>query len=336
MTKLSIIIPVYNVEMYLSRCIESILSQSFQDYEILLVDDGSSDASGCICDSYALRNDRIKAIHQANQGVSAARNAGLKASCGEFVTFIDSDDEIRPTFLNNFSFDPEIDFEIQGFTINYTYDTSKNKAITPESTRTTSLYGVYAESEYQKTSRGPCCKLFKNEIIQEHRIMFPVGISFGEDAIFVKRYLVHCRGLARSISAADYLYCHRDNQISLTTRQHPAQAIYNAAWLDFQLYEQLEEKLGKMPPHVDADYRHIRTLEFYLSIVTCATEARQFNEKKKFIETAKEEMFQKVKEQDKLPASYKFIHFCLNWFPIGLATSIFNLIFSSKRLSYGK
>lgn len=336
MAKLSIIIPVYNVEMYLQRCIESILSQSFQDYEILLVDDGSTDASGRICDSCALRDGRIKVIHQANQGVSAARNAGLKASRGEFVTFIDSDDEIRPMFLDNFSFDPGIDFEIQGFTINYTYDTSRNKAIAPERTRIASLYEVYAESEYQKTSRGPYCKLFKNEIIRKHQLTFPAGISFGEDAIFVKQYLVNCRGLARSISAADYLYCHRGNQVSLTTRRHPARAIYDAAWLDFRLYEQLEEKLGKMPPHVDADYRHIRALEFYLSIATCATEARPFSEKKKFIGTAKEEMFQKVKGQGKLPASYRLVRFCLNWFPTCLATSIFNLAFSAKRLLHGK
>ena len=327
---------MYNVEMYLPQCIKSILSQSFQDYEIILIDDGSTDTSGQICDSYALRDDRVKALHQTNQGVSTARNAGLKASCGEFVTFIDSDDEIRPTFLNNFSFDPNIDFEIQGFTINYTYDTSKNKVIMPKCTRTTSLYDIYAESEYQKTSRGPVCKLFKNEIIRKHCLTFPIGISFGEDAIFVKRYLIHCQGLARSISAADYLYCHRNNQISLTTRHHPAQAIYDAAWLDFQLYEQLEEKLGKMPPRVDADYRHIRTLEFYLSIVTCATEIRTFKEKTKFIETAKKGMFQKVKEQNKLPSSYKFIYICLNWFPTCLTTSIINLVFSAKHLLHGK
>lgn len=91
---LSIIVPVYNVEQYLSRCIDSILGQTFQDFELILIDDGSSDRSGSICDEYANQDSRIKVIHKKNEGVSIARNKGLDIACGKYITFVDSDDEL--------------------------------------------------------------------------------------------------------------------------------------------------------------------------------------------------------------------------------------------------
>jgi len=88
----SIIIPVYNVEQYLAECVDSILSQTFEDYEVILIDDGSPDRSGAICDEYALRDDRIKVIHKENSGVSDTRNTGMKVAKGEYILFLDSDD----------------------------------------------------------------------------------------------------------------------------------------------------------------------------------------------------------------------------------------------------
>ncbi|WP_455006925.1 glycosyltransferase [Bacteroides finegoldii] len=101
---LSVIVPVYNVEKYLARCIDSILSQSYQSLEIILVDDGSTDSSGQICDTYAAKYRQIKVIHQKNQGLSAARNAALKIARGEYYSFIDSDDVLLPD-----SYSPNMD-----------------------------------------------------------------------------------------------------------------------------------------------------------------------------------------------------------------------------------
>lgn len=97
---LSIIIPVYNVEQYLKECVESILEQSFRDYEIILVDDGSTDSSGQICDAFQKGNDNIKTIHKSNGGLSDARNVGINNAKGEYILFIDSDDYIAPNSLN--------------------------------------------------------------------------------------------------------------------------------------------------------------------------------------------------------------------------------------------
>ena len=96
MTKISVIVPVYKVEKYVGECINSILAQSFKDFELILVDDGSPDKSGEICDSYAKKDNRIKVFHKKNGGVSSARNFGIDKAVGEWLCFIDSDDTILP------------------------------------------------------------------------------------------------------------------------------------------------------------------------------------------------------------------------------------------------
>ena len=98
--KISIIVPVYKVEQYLHRCLDSIVAQTFTDWECILIDDGSPDKSGAICDEYASKDNRFKVIHQENKGVSAARNAGLEAAKGEWIGFVDSDDWIEPNMYD--------------------------------------------------------------------------------------------------------------------------------------------------------------------------------------------------------------------------------------------
>lgn len=100
MKEISVIVPVYNVENYLDQCIQSILNQSFPKFELILINDGSTDRSGEICERYAKKDDRITLIHQENKGLSMARNKGLKVATGEYITFVDSDDSIHSALLN--------------------------------------------------------------------------------------------------------------------------------------------------------------------------------------------------------------------------------------------
>ena len=101
MPVLSIIVPVYNVEQYLGKCLDSIKNQSFKDFEAILIDDGSTDGSGAICDEYAARDNRFKVIHQENKGVSNARNVGLELAIGQYFGLIDADDQIEPDMYEN-------------------------------------------------------------------------------------------------------------------------------------------------------------------------------------------------------------------------------------------
>ena len=96
---ISVIVPVYNVENYLAQCLDSVLAQTYKDLEILLIDDGSTDRSGSICDAYQAKDERIRAFHTANRGLSAARNVGLNCAQGEYVAFVDSDDWIEPEMI---------------------------------------------------------------------------------------------------------------------------------------------------------------------------------------------------------------------------------------------
>ena len=96
---ISVLVPVYNVEKYLRRCIDSILSQTYTDYEIVLVDDGSTDRSGALCDAYAKEHGCIRVIHQENAGLAQVRNVSVAAARGDYITFVDSDDAIEPTYL---------------------------------------------------------------------------------------------------------------------------------------------------------------------------------------------------------------------------------------------
>ena len=91
--RFSVIVPVYNVEHYLRRCLDSIVNQTFDDYEVVLVDDGSTDASGSICDEYRKKYNSIKVIHQENKGLSGARNTGLDKASGDWIVFVDSNDD---------------------------------------------------------------------------------------------------------------------------------------------------------------------------------------------------------------------------------------------------
>ena len=117
MELISVIVPVYNVESYVAECIESIQNQTYMNLEIILVDDGSKDMSGDICDQYAAYDERIKVIHQENGGLSAARNTGIEAANGDYISFVDSDDYIGLTlFEDMLQLLKEYDLDIIEFT----------------------------------------------------------------------------------------------------------------------------------------------------------------------------------------------------------------------------
>ena len=203
----SVIVPVYNAEGVVARGIDSILAQSYRDFEVILVDDGSKDGSGAICDDYARRDSRVRVIHQSNAGVSAARNAGLKAARGEWVTFVDSDDLVLDCFLSSLvnaaAMDEQIDLAYCGFAIvdrNMTVKTYQsatyvgNKALRQLFSSTNLLYRC-----------SPWAKLFRLSIIRDHGLEFDTRLHISEDRLFIYNYLQHVRGIATS-SVLGYLY----------------------------------------------------------------------------------------------------------------------------------
>lgn len=196
---ISIIIPIYNVSQYLNECIQSVVNQSYKGFECILIDDGSSDGSGIICDQWEQKDPRIKVIHQSNQGVSKARNRGIVEAKGEYITFIDSDDWIDSDYLNAL-LQPikkcNVDLVVCGLQQCYTDGTFKNYAYK------TGIIKIEKQftNEFTDINKfflffGPYVKLYKRTIIQEYNILFSPAYSYGEDLLFNYNYLEYVKAV---------------------------------------------------------------------------------------------------------------------------------------------
>lgn len=191
MINLSIIVPVYKVEKFLIKCIDSILSQTYENFELILIDDGSPDNCHKICDEYAEKDKRVIVIHQKNLGVSAARNAGMDIAKGEYIGFIDSDDYIVPEMYEmmiNRMEKNHCDLVICGYdyvdeqgNVNRAFEIKEDEVLSQREV-------MYKQYDILPTIRfGIWNKLFKRELIQNLR--FPVGVHSAEDGVFLCEYL---------------------------------------------------------------------------------------------------------------------------------------------------
>ena len=194
---ISVIVPVYKAEKYIRECIESILSQTYEDFELILVDDGSPDTSGMICDQYAHRDSRISVIHQNNQGVSAARNTGMQKAAGEYICFVDADDTVDREYLSILQhWMPAGGLAVcevrRGNHVTYTENSDR---MTPEEAQVSALSG----SGIKGYAPG---KLLDAGVIREHGLSFSGDLAIGEDFLFVIQYLKcirPCTGIGKII-----------------------------------------------------------------------------------------------------------------------------------------
>lgn len=216
--KISVIVPIYNSEKYLERCIESLINQTLQDIEIILVNDGSLDNSYNIIKYYQDLDSRVSVINQKNQGVSIARNEGIKRATGEYITFVDSDDWCDKNMFKdmyNASKCGDIDLVVIG----YSLDNDNNKSIKvikveerlySDNLNNTAVILSKIELGYS------VMKLYKRENIINNDILFNHELSFGEDAIFVQDYLMTIKSIVvLDIVAYHYVKC---NDKSLSSK----------------------------------------------------------------------------------------------------------------------
>lgn len=248
----SVIVPVYNTEKYLSECIESILRQSYFDIELLLVDDGSPDNSGKICDYYATIDKRVRVIHQSNQGVSRARNAALHTAQGKWVTFVDSDDTINTDYIENLvSTNPLFDkwtLAVSGAT---RIDRNTNICRWKQEfvNRTISITSLSKE-DWQLldsillfgTTWG---KLYNLGIIRTNGIKFDERLSLNEDQLFFFKYLKYVNIIVSNDNVGYNYYT--DGSASLSTSLHPYNKRITAYEELHQAYEALLDKFKLHP-----------------------------------------------------------------------------------------
>jgi glycosyltransferase involved in cell wall biosynthesis len=226
----SVIVPVYNVEHYLKKCIDSLLSQSFDDFEIILINDGSTDNSASICEEYALNNPRIRLFHQKNTGASAARNLGIDNACGEYICFVDSDDWVESNYLSDFfniKFKKENKLMIIQTNIFYEYADEPKKSNWHSVKYPQDIYtddeiinALMLSDFLVKADGGPVGKLFQRELLNQYNIRFSTKISAYEDVIFCLKYISNINYLYIS-DGRNYHYMHRFSNISLSKKIHP-------------------------------------------------------------------------------------------------------------------
>ena len=208
--RLSIIIPVYNKEESLNKCIGSILNQSFSDYEILLIDDGSTDNSAALCESLAKEHQCIRPFHKKNGGVSSARNMGLDNAKGDFVTFVDADDEITPDAYSLMVEKIEregIDYVFTGvvWIVNGIIKDKPEKIVECEYSKQKML-DYFRRPLYGRSIPGVVFGMFKRQIIEENNIRFRNKIFSREDFLFNTEYVLKMGGNAVLMTKATYKY----------------------------------------------------------------------------------------------------------------------------------
>lgn len=252
MVSLSIIVPVYNSEKVICRAIESVIYQTFTDWELILVDDGSTDKSGHFCDAFAQSNKNIHCIHQKNKGLSAARNAGMRIARGHFLAFLDADDWIDANYyqcLISPLIEYNVDMVLGGYIREFWKDTFMKKR----------LYISFPEAKLNLKQNLPALfqnhyaynlfihvwnKIYLREIIEKHSIYFDETLRFAEDIPFNLNYYRHCKNIYLSKSCGYHYIC--ASKTSQTTA-------WNADLLKYNSYtfREIRSFLLEMNPNTD-------------------------------------------------------------------------------------
>lgn len=234
MPTISIIIPVYNTERYLRQCIESVIAQTFKDWEMILVNDGSKDGSLAICQEYASKDSRIKVIDKPNGGPSSARNRGLDEAQGEYIYFMDADDWIETKFLEDFvrnavatkrccyeNEDNDYGYDIifQGFVREFSDGRNEKSFAMDADTSLMSKEEIICRLYKEHVYGWAWCKLFRREIIEKHHIRFDESLRLWEDELFTSEFLRYAENV-RTVNRHLYHYIYYPDSLMQTNNTY--------------------------------------------------------------------------------------------------------------------
>ena len=303
MPKISIIVPVYNAEKYLRKCVDSILNQTFKDFELILVDDGSIDTSGKICDEYNLKDNRIKVIHKENGGLSSARNAGLDIAQGEYIGFVDSDDWIElDVYEELYKICKENDTDVGIVGINYGGASEKKKSKKIEIYSNKLILDDLVYNKGKEITWPAWNKLWLKKVIGESR--FKEGRIY-EDGLF----LYSLSSKIKKVAKIDYeAYNYRMDNESITRSKISKKQV------DF-LYNTLD--IYKFLPSPYKEEMFIRDLIRYTEYILLEM-IKQKNINKDIIKEIKKfynDNFKMVKKENKLSGFLKWKLFVLSKYP---------------------
>ncbi len=223
--KFSIIIPVYNCEKYLRRCLDSILNQGTDGYEIILINDGSSDCSLYICREYAERYSNVFVENRENGGVSSARNTGIKRAAGKYITFIDADDYTASDYVKTISVSADR-MQAENYDLavlsNYVQENISNKSVIRISRVNGEIsdMNVFFKGLCQQRFNAPWNKIFCADIIRRNNIRFPDGMKSSEDGMFLMQYIKYVKRVLPVNKAVYYYAKNADSAVSNTKPEY--------------------------------------------------------------------------------------------------------------------
>jgi len=213
MTKLSVIIPVYNAEKYLEECVQSILQQSFSGFELLLINDGSSDSSGIMCDTFAKKDARIRVFHKENGGVSSARNLGLDNAHGEWICFVDSDDWLEPGYFEVLEESDISDYELIQAGVKLLNISNNTVILRQHKNQKISRLDLFEKDNFCSYS---VCYFFKQQKINSLELRFNENVKFSEDREFIIKMALNVNYVKQTNKS---IYVYRLNESSATIKK---------------------------------------------------------------------------------------------------------------------
>lgn len=248
---ISIIIPIYNVEKYIRKCIDSVINQTYKNLEIILVDDGSTDNSGNICEEYKKKDSRIKVIHKKNGGVSSAKNAGIEESTGNFIAFIDGDDSVAVDYceiLYRNIVDTDSDFSMVSYKVvkddgTIITDAAKDNDMTENEVIIYENEDIITEILKQKTLKNFVCKMYKKGIVHN----FPIGVTY-EDIVYT--YEIGKKSIrAVYINNSCYNYLKRNDSLTAVYSEKNMLDFNNAILSRYQMVSENHPNLMRYNVH---------------------------------------------------------------------------------------
>ncbi|WP_297973042.1 glycosyltransferase [uncultured Bacteroides sp.] len=210
MTKISVIIPVYNVENTLRRCVDSFLVQSFEDFELLLIDDGSTDNTGAICDEYACKELRVRTIHTTNGGVSHARELGITEATGDYLIHADGDDWVEPTMLAEM-YQEAMANDADIVICDFYYEEAGTVLLKRQEPITLEGKSIVCDILRGRVHGSMCNKLVRHRLYKDSNVHFPVGINYCEDALTMIKLFLHTNRVTYLSKAYYHYICNSES-----------------------------------------------------------------------------------------------------------------------------
>lgn len=285
----SIIVPVYNVERYLKECLDSLIGQTYQQVEILLIDDGSVDGSGDICDTYAKKDDRIRVFHKINEGVSSARNTGIERAEGEYLIFADADDCVHRQIVEIY-----MNYAENGETVLCDITTNMDDLSADYAGMISSErvgWKRFMELFRNGYVNPPFNKLYRAEIVKETPVRFAKDKNLGEDLLFNLVYFRHMKKNFRIIHAPLYYYReNREGSLSTSYRRdlfEIQQELFEALKHFLEEKDIWDEENGKI-------YYGMYWDRLYLTVQMCRAYEKEHTEERRLQEILQSGLWQKI------------------------------------------